>query len=88
MAGVPDDVQAATRAAAEAEGQSGYKLTLKLPCYLPVMQFAASSALRERLYRAYATRASDQAEGDARRFDNTAIMQELLALRHEEAQPL
>ena len=88
MAGVPDDVQAATRAAAEAEGQSGYKLTLKLPCYLPVMQFAASSALRERLYRAYATRASDQAEGDARRFDNTAIMQEILALRHEEAQLL
>lgn len=88
MAGVPDDVKAATRAAAEAEGQSGYKLTLKLPCYLPVMQFAASSALRERLYRAYATRASDQAEGDARRFDNTAIMQEILALRHEEAQLL
>nr|WP_314549417.1 M3 family metallopeptidase [uncultured Ottowia sp.] len=88
MAGVPDDVKAATRAAAEAEGQSGYKLTLKLPCYLPVMQFAVSSALRERLYRAYATRASDQAEGDARRFDNTAIMQEILALRHEEAQLL
>ena len=44
LQGVPDDVQAAARAAAQAEGKDGYKLTLKLPCYLPVMQFAASSA--------------------------------------------
>jgi oligopeptidase A len=68
--GVPADVKAAARAAAEAEGREGYKLTLQLPCYLPVMQFAKSSALRELLYRAYVTRASEQAEGDARRFDN------------------
>ncbi|WP_342131457.1 M3 family metallopeptidase [Hydrogenophaga sp. OTU3427] len=86
--GVPEDVKAATRAAAEAEGQAGHKLTLKLPCYLPVMQFARSSALRERLYRAYVTRASDQAEGEAVKFDNTPLMQALLALRHEEAQLL
>jgi oligopeptidase A len=45
-----------------------------MPCYLPVMQFAHSSALREKLYRAYVTRASDQAEGDARKFDNTALI--------------
>jgi oligopeptidase A len=83
--GVPEDVKAATRAAAEAEGKTGHKITLKLPCYLPVMQFARSSALRERLYRAYVTRASDQAEGDAVQFDNTPLMQELLALRQEEA---
>ena len=86
--GVPPDVRQAARAAAEAEGQSGFKLTLKLPSYLPVMQFAKSSALRERLYRAYATRASDQAEGDAKRFDNTALVHEILALRKEEAQLL
>jgi len=83
--GLPADVLQATRAAAEAEGQPGHKLTLKMPCYLPVMQFAHSSALRERLYRAYATRASDQAEGDARRFDNGALIREILALRQEEA---
>ncbi|MBS3997407.1 MAG: M3 family metallopeptidase, partial [Hydrogenophaga sp.] len=88
LAGVPDDVQQATAAAAQAEGKSGHKLTLKMPCYLPVMQFAHSSPLRERLYRAYATRASDQAEGEAVKFDNAAIMGELLALRHEEAQLL
>jgi oligopeptidase A len=88
LAGVPDDVVQSTAAAAQAEGKTGHKLTLKMPCYLPVMQFAHSSALREKLYRAYATRASDQAEGEAVKFDNAAIMGELLALRHEEAQLL
>ena len=86
--GVPQDVIDATRAAAEAEGREGCKLTLKMPVYLPLMQFAHSSALREKLYRAYTTRASDQAEGDASRFDNSAIMAEILALRQEESQLL
>jgi len=88
LLGAPDDVQQAARAAAEKDGQPGYKLTLKMPCYLPVMQFAHSSALREKLYRAYVTRASDQAEGDAKRFDNTPLIQDILALRLEEAQLL
>ena len=83
--GVPADVQHTALEAARAEGKDGYKLTLKMPCYLPVMQFARSSALRERLYRAYVTRASDQAEGEATQYDNTAVMQEILALRQEEA---
>ena len=83
--GVPQDVIQAARAAAEAEGKSGYKLTLKMPCYLPVMQFAHSSKLRETLYRAYVTRASDQ--GDTK-FDNSALIQEILALRREEARLL
>ncbi len=86
--GVPADVQHAARAAAQAEGKDGYKLTLKMPCYLPVMQFARGSALRETLYRAYVTRASDQATGDAARFDNGALIREILALRKEEAQLL
>ncbi|MFP5475921.1 MAG: M3 family metallopeptidase, partial [Gammaproteobacteria bacterium] len=83
--GVPADVVAAARAAAEAEGKAGYKLTLKMPCYLPVMQFARSSALRERLYRAYVTRASEF--GDPA-FDNTPLILEILKLRQEEAQLL
>jgi len=86
--GVPADVLQAARDAAQAEGKDGYKLTLKMPCYLPVMQFAHHSALREKLYRAYVTRASDQAEGDARKYDNTALIGEILALRKEEAQLL
>ena len=88
LAGVPPDVQAAARAAAEADGKAGYKLTLKLPSYLPVMQFAHDRALRQRLYRAYVTRASDQAEGDAKKFDNAPLIQGILALRKEEAQLL
>ncbi|MBD9391263.1 M3 family metallopeptidase [Acidovorax sp. ACV01] len=88
LEGIPDDVQQAALAAAQADGKEGYKFTLKMPCYLPVMQFAARSELREKLYRAYVTRASDQAEGDARKFDNTALISEILALRREEAQLL
>ncbi|MDO4593288.1 MAG: M3 family metallopeptidase, partial [Comamonadaceae bacterium] len=86
--GVPADVQQAAKAAAEADGKAGYKLTLKLPSYLPVMQFAHQAALREKVYRAYVTRASDQAEGDLVKYDNAAIIKEILALRQEEAQLL
>lgn len=88
VAGVPDDVLHTALTAAQADGRPGYKLTLKMPCYLPVMQFASSSALREKMYRAYVTRASDQAEGEAKKFDNSALIFEALALRQEEAQLL
>jgi oligopeptidase A len=88
LEGVPEDVLQAARNAARAEGRDGHKLTLKMPCYLPVMQFAKSSELRHRLYRAYTTRASDQAEGEARKFDNSALIREILALRQEEARLL
>jgi oligopeptidase A len=86
--GVPADVQQTALAAAKAEGKDGYKLTLKMPCYLPVMQFATSSALRETLYRAYVTRASDQSTGDAAKFNNTDNINAILALRLEEARLL
>ena len=85
LEGLPDDVISAARAAAEAEGKQGFKLTLKMPSYLPVMQFAKSSALREKLYRAYVTRASEF--GDPA-LDNTELIREILALRQEEAKLL
>ncbi len=88
LAGVPHDVLQTTRAAAEKDGAAGHKLNLKMPCYLPIMQFAHSSALREKLYRAYATRASDQSEAVQNgkpEQDNTKYVQEILALRQEEA---
>jgi len=88
LAGLPDDVLQATAAAAQADGQTGHKLTLKMPCYLPVMQYAHSSPLRQRLHRAYVTRASEKAEGDGTKFDNTALMSEMLALKFEEAKLL
>ena len=86
--GIPDDVIQTALAAAKAEEKQGYKLTLKMPCYLPVMQFATSSTLREKLYRAYVTRASDQAPADGLKFDNSALISEMLALRLEEAKLL
>jgi oligopeptidase A len=58
-------VIAAAKAGAEADGKEGYKLTLKMPSYLPVMQFAKSSALREKIYQAYVTRASDRPRATA-----------------------
>ena len=85
LAGVPADVQQVALALAKAEGKEGFKLTLKMPCYLPVMQFASSSALRQKLYRAYVTRASDQAEIAPEKFDNSALIAEILSLRREEA---
>ena len=88
LEGVPQDVIDSAAEQAKAEGKDGYKLTLKMPCYLPVMQFAISSALREVLYRAYSTRASDQASAEFSKFDNSAVIQETLALRLEESKLL
>jgi oligopeptidase A len=88
LSGVPADVIQTAREQAALEGKEGYKLTLKMPSYLPVMQFADSSALREILYRAYSTRASDQAPAEYSQFDNSSVIREILALRLEEAQLL
>ncbi len=83
--GVPEDVRRNARAAAEAEGREGHKLTLKYPCYLPVMDYATDRGLRQRLYTAFATRAS---EFGPPALDNTPLIRELLALRFEEARLL
>jgi oligopeptidase A len=82
LAGIPADVQAAARAAAEEDGKPGWKLTLKMPCYLPVMQYAQDRSLREALYRGYGTVASEQGEA---KLDNSPLIEELLALRAEES---
>ena len=82
MAGVPDDVCQQTRAAAAALGLDGHQLTLHMPVYLPVMQYATDQSLREQLYRAYVTRASELGTADR---DNSPLMAELLQLRAEEA---
>lgn len=85
LAGVPADVVAAARAAAEAEGKDGHKLTLHMPSYLPVMQYATHRPLREALYRAYSTRASEFGPADK---DNSGLMRDIVALRQEEAKLL
>ena len=88
MRGVPEDVKTSTQKAASDKGQTGYLLNLKMPCYFPIMQYAQSRALRERMYRAFVTRASDQSDQSARQFDNTQIINETLKLRSEEARLL
>jgi oligopeptidase A len=82
LAGVPADVRQAARDAALAAGKTGFKLTLKSPCYVPVMQFADSRALRERMFRAHHTRASELGRPE---LDNTLVLRELVELRQEEA---
>jgi oligopeptidase A len=81
--GVPDEVRAAMRSAAEADGRpERYKVTLHFPTYFPVMQHANDRPLRERTYRAYLTRASELGRPD---LDNGPVMRELLELRGQEA---
>jgi oligopeptidase A len=85
LAGMPDDVLAMMKAAAEADGKSGFKITLHMPSYLPVMQYADSRALREQLYRAYVTRASEFGKPE---LDNTPLIGSILRLRREAAELL
>lgn len=85
LAGIPGDDLQAAQEAAQAAGKQGWMFTLKAPSFLPVMQYADNRELRERMYRAYSTRAS---EFDDAKFDNTPLMTEILKLRTEEAQLL
>ncbi|TDR32369.1 M3 family metallopeptidase [Hydromonas duriensis] len=80
--GIPADALAAMKAAAQKDGKEGYKITLQFPSYFPVMQYAEDRALRETIYRAYVTRASEL--GDAA-FDNTNVIQDVLATRQRMA---
>jgi oligopeptidase A len=82
LSGLPDDVLQAAQEAAKAAGKTGWLFTLKAPSYMPVMQYADNRALREQMYRAYATRASEF--GDAK-LDNSPLMDEIVKLRGEEA---
>lgn len=86
LAGLPEDAQAAARAAAEKEGKAGWKFTLHAPSYSPVLQYAESRRLRQVLYRAYATRAAEFTEGSHKtEWDNTPLIRRILELRQEEA---
>ena len=85
LAGVPADVLAAAAEAAAADGRSGWKLTLRMPCYLPVMQYADNRRLREKLYHAFSVRAS---EFGPAQWDNTALIDRILELRREHAELL
>ena len=85
LKGIPDDVVEAARNAAEKDGKPGWKFTLHAPSYLPVMQYADNRALRELMYRASATRASEFGKPE---LDNTPLITEIVNLRRELAQLL
>ncbi|WP_227095552.1 oligopeptidase A [Aeromonas veronii] len=87
LAGLPDSVRAAARQMAELKGKEGWLFTLDIPSYLPVMMYADNRELRAEMYEAFTTRASDQGP-NAGKWDNSAIMSELLTLRRELAQLL
>jgi oligopeptidase A len=85
LAGIPADAIEAAAEAAKAEKKTGYKFSLHFPSYIPVLQYANNRALRELLYRAYATRASEFSKPE---WDNTKLISEILKLKKEEAQML
>ena len=82
LPGLPTSALAAAKALAKSQNKNGYLFTLDFPSYLPVMTYCDNRELREKMYRAFVTRASDQGP-NAGEFDNSAIMEETLALRHE-----
>jgi oligopeptidase A len=91
LAGLPEDVIEAAKEAAEREGKTGYKFTLHFPSYFPVMQYSENRPMREAMYRAYVTRASElgpQYGNGKAEWDNTAVLADQLKLRAEEARML
>ncbi|ASK27668.1 oligopeptidase A [Neisseria chenwenguii] len=86
LEGIPEDSLAMFAAAAEAEGKTGYKVGLQMPHYLAVMQYADNRELREQIYRAYTTRASELSNDG--KFDNTANITRTLEISLQAAQLL
>jgi len=87
LAGIPETTRTLAKTTAETDNLSGWMLTLDFPCYLAIMTYADNPALRQEIYTAFATRASD-INPDTIQWDNTKIMDDLLALRHEKARLL
>lgn len=87
LSGIPETALALMQQAAEVDGQEGYLLTLDAPCYLAIVTYSVDRSLRQELYTAFGTRASDLGPG-AGEFDNSEVMAELLSARHKQARLL
>nr|WP_313403528.1 oligopeptidase A [Pseudomonas sp.] len=87
LSGLTDSAKAQMKQAAEAKGLDGWLITLEFPSYYAVMTYADDRALREEVYAAYCTRASDQGP-NAGQNDNGQLMSEILDLRQELARLL
>jgi oligopeptidase A len=82
LSGLPESAKEAAKALAQSKEKSGWLFTLDIPSYLPVMTYSDNSELREKMYRVFVSRASDIGPNGGE-YDNSPIMAELLALRHE-----
>lgn len=87
LSGLPESALAAAKQLAQSKDKQGWLFTLDIPSYLPVMMYADNRELREEMYHAYTTRASDMGPNGGK-WDNGPIIDETLALRHEIAQLL
>jgi len=87
LAGVPESALETLKALADAKGVEGYRITLDFPSFFPIVSYADSRELREEVYTAFVTRASDQGP-NAGKFDNAPILEEILTLRQELARLL
>lgn len=87
LAGIPASGRAVLREYAREEKLDGFLVTLKQPSVQAVLTYAENRDLREAVYYAYQTRASDQGP-DKGKFDNSARIEKIVALRHEAAQLL
>ena len=86
LKGLPESALNAAAQSAKQREMDGWLLTLEFPSFHAVITYADDRALRETIYKAYTTRASDQA--DNTRFDNSQKLADILKLRQEEAQLL
>lgn len=84
LAGLPDSARGLFRQQAEARDLEGWLLNLEFPSYMPVLTYADNTALRQEMYTAFVTRASDQGPHD-KKYDNSDLMEQILSLRHEMA---
>ena len=87
LKGLPESALQAAKQSAQNKGVEGYRFTLEIPSYLPVMTYCENRQLREEMYRAFVTRASEQGP-NAGKWDNSAVMEEILTLRVELAKLL
>jgi oligopeptidase A len=82
LAGLPESARSLAKQSAKQRNMDGWLFTLEFPSYFPVMTYADNRELREEVYTAYVTRASDQGP-DAGKWDNTPTMNRILELRYE-----
>lgn len=84
LEGLPQYAKAMLKQKAQEKGLSGFSLTLDIPCYIAVITHAENRRLREKIYKAYISRASEVGATNSK-FDNAAVMEKILRIKQEKA---